>query len=126
MNNTRIIAEQEWAKKYPEAAKVSEAKLKGSQAIGAFLEWLQDQGIVLSQYHIHTDDCLDLDGRCECGMFETLLYSIHKSPDDLLFEYFGIDRQKYNQEQEAMLEEIREYQKHPCDNITIERSDENG
>jgi len=45
---------------YPEHTKLS-AVSKESQAIGSFLEWLQEQGVNLAKYHQHTDAC-----QCDC------------------------------------------------------------
>ncbi|HUV10815.1 MAG TPA: hypothetical protein VMX12_07525 [Acidimicrobiia bacterium] len=74
------------SKDYPEHAKLRAVADK-SQAIGEFLdEWLPTQGIILAH--------VDRDGRVP-------------SIQELLAEFFGIDRDKLEAEKRAMLESLR-------------------
>lgn len=75
---------------YPEHAKLK-AIADLSQSQGEFVDWLQEQGIVLAQY----DD--------KSGMF----WPDHTPIQKLLAEYHGIDWRKLEAEKRAMLEECR-------------------
>jgi hypothetical protein len=78
--------------RFPELAKEVEAKAAGSQAIGEFLEWLQEQGIVLAEYHEGTDS----------------LYVATRPRGKLEFiaEFFGIDSKKAEAERQQLLAEF--------------------
>lgn len=77
---------------YPEHDKLNLVKGE-SQSIGAFLDWLlngREDLIYLAQY--------DNDDK---------LYQLNFNIQDLLAEYFQIDRKKLESEKLSMLEEIR-------------------
>jgi hypothetical protein len=83
-------------KKYPECDKMI-AVSKESQAIGNFLEWLGEQGILLAEYgteRYHRDQ----------------LMPKHISIEKLLAEYFEIDLDKVETERRAMLDDFRKDQ----------------
>lgn len=66
-----------------------------SQNIYDFLEWLQeDKGYEIGQWVAHTyrDD---------------EFCTITESRDDLMYEFFDIDKNKFFQEKEDMIEEMR-------------------
>jgi hypothetical protein len=78
--------------RFPELAKEVEAKAAGSQKIGEFLEWLQEQGIILAQYHEGTD-------------------SLHvatrpRGKLEFIAEFFGIDSKKAEAERQQLLAEF--------------------
>lgn len=74
---------------YPEHDKLHAVKDK-SQAIGEFVEWLQEQGIHLASWHNGTQ-----------------LRPWHESIEDLLARHFEIDLAKLEAEKRAMLDKIR-------------------
>jgi len=79
---------------YPEHEKLEKVQEK-SQAIGEFLEWLNDEkGLSLAVWG--EDEVI---GEC--------LYPAHPSVQDLLAEFFGIDLQVLEDEKQAMLVELR-------------------
>lgn len=116
---------------YPEHEKLSKIKDK-SQAIGEFLDWLPG---VIAKHHEHDHGCWCDDpfhesddptivrskDRCPnpvcdghhgsrrlvCGYGEHQLQPWRKNIQDWLAEYFGIDRQRIEEEKRAMLEELR-------------------
>jgi hypothetical protein len=79
------------------------AKLKGlngsNQIVGDFIEWLDEQRIEMAQWH----DAVD-------GQEDAFLVPIHKSRDDLLAEFFDIDRDVLENEKRAILDEFRAQQ----------------
>lgn len=74
------------------------AKVKyQSQAIGQFLEWLQEElGALIAVYAPDTDD----DG-------EQVLTPLAATIEELLAEYFEVNLEKLEAEKRAMLAEIR-------------------
>lgn len=74
---------------YPECAKMAAVQDK-SQAIGAFLDWLSEKGIVLASYY----------EEAELSPYRTNI-------EQLLAEYFEIDLDKVDKEKQAMIEELR-------------------
>jgi len=74
--------------KYPECEKLAAVHEK-SQAIGAFLEWLETKDISLMTRD-HNDDC------CSPRM----------SIEEMLAEFFEIDLNKVEEERRAILEDI--------------------
>lgn len=78
-------------KSHPEHEKLAAIKDK-SQAIGGFLEWLEEQGITL------------------CTLPENSDYFVpcHMPIQQRLAKYFDIDLNKLEQEKQAMLEELRQ------------------
>lgn len=82
---------------YPECEKMRAVHEK-SQAIGEFLDWLSERGIVLASYYE------------EAGL------SPHRvNVEALLAEYFGIDLDKAEQEKRTILEELRKQHDNPDD-----------
>ena len=75
---------------YPEHDKMREVKPQ-SQAIGGFLEWLEEQGIWLAN---HADSDVHL---------SPFWYSKEK----ILAKFFGIDLAKIGEEKDAMVAELR-------------------
>lgn len=96
---------------YPEHDKLKAVKER-SQACGEFFEWLMAR-YHLATYHAHSEGCYKRhpdDGEVlgtACGMGTRTLYSANAKVDDLLAQYFGIDRKKLDAEKDAMLEEVR-------------------
>lgn len=89
-------------RKYPEHEKLKAVK-EQSQTCGNFLEWLQEQGILLAQYHVHTDRCF----RAGCDVSSGELYPVSASITKLLAQYFEIDEDTLEQEKRQMLEELQ-------------------
>lgn len=67
-----------------------------SQALGAFLEWLAQNGIVLAAYQ-----------RVHGGLSEDDLQLHHESIESLLARYFEIDLEAVEAEKRAMLDALR-------------------
>lgn len=82
--------------KYPEHEKLAEIK-DISQSIGEFLEWLTDHDYDIGHW-IYREDLLFPE-------HEFCLF--HGDKQDLLAEFFEIDRDKLEDEKIAMLEEMR-------------------
>lgn len=82
--------------KYPEHEKLKLVKDK-SQAIGEFLEWLQQQGILL---------CTERPGADEDGYQDAYRHH-HESTENLLARFFNIDLTKIEAEKREMLDEMR-------------------
>lgn len=78
---------------YPEHEKMLTLEAE-RMAVGAFLEWLDEQGIVLAQ---HTD---------EPG-YTRLLMPLHQPIAVTMAQHFGIDLQVIEDEKRAMLASIR-------------------
>lgn len=68
-----------------------------SQSIGYFLDWLQDQGVVLCRRRYNDDE----------DHWGELWHPILESPDRLLHQYFDIDPNAEDKEKLMILEEIR-------------------
>lgn len=89
----------------PELDKMLAAKDRlHTEAIGEFVEWLREQGIVLARTHTHDDGCLDEDGRRSCGYLDGHLEYVHESLQCLLERYAEVDPAKMEQERRAVLE----------------------
>lgn len=92
---------------YPELEKVEQLMCR-SQPAGEFLDWLvNERGIVLAQYHKHTDGCYGINEFYNCGFNENLLYPCYIGIEKLLAEYFHIDLEKVEQERRQLLEDVR-------------------
>jgi len=91
--------------KYPECDRLHKIQ-KQSQIVGGFLEWLDEKGIALCSIHSHSDSCIDEDGR-HCGLSELDYYPIYRNIQSLLAEFFKIDLDKVEQENQQILEEYR-------------------
>ena len=69
------------------------------------MDWLQEEGICLTRQHEHTDGCYrnNIAGRtlvCEAWVEKEPLHE----PYERLFErFFGLDRKRLDQEQDALL-----------------------
>lgn len=127
------MTEDEHEEKYPEHAKLREVK-EQSQACGEFLSWLQNvKGVVLAKRHEHGDECYEPhdcdDPVHECSLMADvhvdgcnreqekvcphsdgeLVPAVHlHHAEDLLAEFFEIDREKLDEEKRAMLAEVRD------------------
>lgn len=88
-------AEAQPQPKYPECEKVAAVRDK-SQTIGNFLEWLHHEKGVVFRKHV--------EGEFHAQPFN---YNIQR----LLAEFFDIDLDKFHQEQNQMLAEIRQQHK---------------
>ncbi len=88
------------SKPIPEHERLSEIKDK-SQAIGEFLDWLQNtKRIRLMTSHVHDDN--------ECGRWCEREFEVFTSATEkLLAEFFEIDLDKLELEKRQMLAEIR-------------------
>ena len=102
-----------------------------STTLGGFLEWLEEQHIVLSLHHEHTENCYACgtvepkDGEVrhwdmseygrkytdeqylDCGYLDGELVPYRQSIEQLLAKYFNIDLVKVEQEKQAILKAIR-------------------
>jgi len=76
--------------KYPECERLSEAAPR-SQLIGEFLEWLDEQGIVLAAY----------------GKNRTWPDPILDSRESILARFFGIDLKKVEKERMDILKSLQ-------------------
>jgi hypothetical protein len=77
---------------FPEHEKL-QAVADESQAVGEFLDiGLAQQGLVLAEYHEGSG----------------LLYPSHRTVEDVLASYFGIDRDRLEAEKRQMLEMLRD------------------
>jgi hypothetical protein len=70
-----------------------------SQKLGAFLEWMQEQGYFIYSY----DEASEICEECGRGHFARVNLTI----EALLAEYFGIDLKKLEQERTQILEDVR-------------------
>ncbi len=94
---------------YPEHDKLH-AVVDRSQAIGEFLEWLSSEkdAVLCGPPHRHSrHDCRDEDGSLACDTREGERPLFCNNIQDLLAEFFSIDRAKLEAEKLEMLEEIR-------------------
>jgi len=83
-----------------------------TQEISDFLDWLGEQGIVLSRPHEHGDSCYDTTDEDReyptCGLEqEQLLFYHHETKEKLLARYAGVDLAGCEEERVALLEEMR-------------------
>ena len=78
---------------YPEHEKMRDVQVQ-SQAIGRFLEWLQEEKIVLAKYEGNRD----------------FPWPIHENIESLLARHFEIDLKVIEQEKQAMLDFCRAQQ----------------
>jgi hypothetical protein len=62
--------------------------------LSEFLDWLDEKGIVLAEWIE--------------GDFSDRLFPVQKSKSDLLHDYFGLDAQKIAEEQDALLQHLRD------------------
>jgi hypothetical protein len=79
---------------YPEHDKLAAVQRK-SQAIGEFLDWLNEQGILMAKYGLDADD-------------PDTLYPTHEGITPVLARYFDIDLNLIETEKQAMLASIRQ------------------
>ena len=77
---------------YPEHEKLK-ALNGANQTVGDFIEWLGEQGLVIAKW---SDDGGDY------------MWPAGKSRDELIAEFFDIDRDKLEEEKREMLNKIRE------------------
>jgi hypothetical protein len=82
--------------KYPEHEKLEKIK-DFSQSCGEFLDWLQNEKEVFLSVYFESGWQRD----------EGFLYRSGSTVQDLLAEFFNIDREKLEDEKMAMLEELR-------------------
>lgn len=91
----------------PEIDKMHAVK-EQSQAIGEFLEWLQqEKAWELAAYHQHEEACYDDEGDRTCGMRTSEPFIVNYSIERLLAEYFEIDLKKVDDEKRAILESLQ-------------------
>lgn len=88
----------EHAKKYPEHAKLRAIKDK-SQVVGDFLTWLGEHDMFIGE---QLPDETDRDGDTWPGD----IVRASKRTEQLLAEFFEIDRDRLSQEKDAMLQEL--------------------
>mgnify|MGYP001583425577 FL=1 len=95
-----------------------------SQNIGAFLDWLNQQGIFLCKNKEIFDLCRKCDGLCQkedviCSLckgtglyiYRTDILPIKKSFNNLLHEYFEIDPKEEEKERREIIRYIQEIKK---------------
>lgn len=88
---------------YPECEKLAGVSHK-SQAIGAFLEWLQTVKHFEFAEWRKTEDTVFTDD---------VLILVHYTIESLLAEYFEIDMNKVKEERQQILEDIRSKETNP-------------
>lgn len=93
--------------KTPTLEKISKVSSE-STAIGFFVVWLKAQGYTIAITHEHTPECQGEDGFNHCGAHSKELVPLMKSTHDLIYDYYGIDRNQEDKERRALLEYIRQ------------------
>ena len=88
----------------PELDKMSAAQSK-SQAIGGFLEWLGEKGMLICRSATKADERDDEGEHTDVKGGDLL--PVYKSIEDMLAEYFEIDLKKAEAERRAILDELR-------------------
>ena len=110
---------------YPEHEKLK-ALGGGNQTIGDFIEWLGENGLMITRYHQHSLGCsggdprrmevergrvvpkaLPSNVRARCGMTEEEIEPAYHKTESLIAQYFDIDPEELEKEKDKMLEEIR-------------------
>lgn len=91
--------------RYPEHARLKSIS-EYSQQIGAFLDWMAEDGVVLSREHEHSDGCWESGSRV-CGVSKGELAFDYAPTTQRLGRYFEIDEDKIEIEKREMLAEIR-------------------
>lgn len=83
------------------------AVVEKSNAIGEFLDWMQEQGIFLAIPHRHDIGCEGDDGFPICGLNRDE-FQLHLEPKEkMLARFFDIDLNKVERERRALLEALR-------------------
>jgi hypothetical protein len=98
-------AEECNGEQYPEHARLHSV-VEYSTQIGAFLDWMGEDGVILSREHRHLKSCYD-DGNRLCGLSSDELAFDHEPIEKRLARYFDIDLNKIEAEKREMLAEIR-------------------
>ena len=91
-----------------------------NETVGQFIEWLEQQGLVIAEHHVHTDECdRPRDERKHvgraCGLFGEGTHSLYRwePPGQgnyiarIVALYFGIDADALEREKQQMLEQLR-------------------
>lgn len=108
---------------YPECEKLAKVS-KESNSIGAFLDWLQEQGISLTKWQDEGDNgepryidettgeqasmlALNSINNPECEEWSEGYFAINTPTEKLLAQYFDIDMNKVEKERRQILEDIR-------------------
>lgn len=76
---------------------VFDSREQPNLTLSEFLDWLDEQGIILAEYGEDSDR----------------LWATRRSKSDLLHDYFGLDAQKIAEEQDELLQYLREAQSKP-------------
>lgn len=92
----------------PELDKMLAVKDK-SQVIGEFLDWLRNEGVLLTTCHSHTAECEDDEGRI-CGLNDYEHEELTLSIEQLLAKYFEINLRTIERERAMLLEHTRKGQ----------------
>jgi hypothetical protein len=96
--------------KYPLHEKLNAMQYE-SHVLSGFLDMLDERGLVLASYHLHTDECYDGDDRM-CGLSEERLYTYQiPSKAELIGLYLDIDPKALSAEKDAMYQELISQQK---------------
>lgn len=90
------------APKTPQLARVQASKDK-AQVIGEFLEWLEEQGLVVCRWEEWDEEVDPGDGLKKWQAHRKGFVSSGKSIDTLLHEYFEIDAAAEEEERRALL-----------------------
>ena len=79
-----------------------------------FMEWLQEQGLFLCRNQTEEEAREDEDNVLASGEVIVWPYpiAVGKPIEQLLYEYFGVDPVKLEQERREILEELRRKQAH--------------
>lgn len=88
----RVTHYQTCEPRFPMLAKETEAKAAGSQAIGEFLEWAQEQGWLLAQYIEGTDSMRPV--------------AVPRGKTGIIAQFFEIDLAQADRERQQLLDEF--------------------
>lgn len=77
-----------------------------SQIIGEFIDWLAEDGVILSREHQHSETCYE-DGDRICGTNKGQLIFDYEPIQTRLARHFEIDLKKVENEKRALLDAIR-------------------
>ncbi|APU88960.1 hypothetical protein Rctr197k_163 [Virus Rctr197k] len=92
-----------------------------TQKLGAFLEWLAADGVVLARHHHHGAGCYEVEDRgiagvrihLTCELAEDDLMPDYETIQKRLARYVGIDLEKLEEEKRALLDYQRTLNEQP-------------
>lgn len=89
---------EEFAAKYPNLHLEAQAKASGSQEVGRFLDWLQEQNLLLARY--------------EEGDYLEALPATHA---DIMYKFYGINRKAAEKERSQLLDAFIDKRRKDCE-----------